>query len=170
MSNLTQRLFTYHLQCLQSKIGFSESANMEVLRSFKTLNLGQMQSDLASFINITLLQQKLSVSNIYLGDFCPKDSVSTIYLTLFELVPILGVVSSGFLRTFRDPVGDVSLLSVEPFLLSFLLPKVFSCFVLFIFFSNFSWDLANCFKHNLNNQFFSTIGLTYMYKELQLSI
>lgn len=168
MSNSTQRLFIYHLQ---SKIGFSESANMEVLRSFKTLNLGQMQSDLASFINITLLQQKLSVSNIYLKDFCPKDSVSTIYLTLFELVPILGVVSSGFLRTFRDPVGDVSLLSVEPFLLSFLLPKVFSCFVLFIFFSNFSWDLANqFFKQNLINQFFSAIGLTYMYKELQLSI
>lgn len=168
MSNSKQRLFIYHLQ---SKIGFSESANMEVLRSFKTLNLGQMQSDLASFINITLLQQKLSVSNIYLKDFCPKDSVSTIYLTLFELVPILGVVSSGFLRTFRDPVGDVSLLSVEPFLLSFLLPKVFSCFVLFIFFSNFSWDLANqFFKQNLINQFFSAIGLTYMYKELQLSI
>lgn len=168
MSNSTQQLFIYHLQ---SKIGFSESANMEVLRSFKTLNLGQMQSDLASFINITLLQQKLSVSNIYLKDFCPKDSVSTIYLTLFELVPILGVVSSGFLRTFRDPVGDVSLLSVEPFLLSFLLPKVFSCFVLFIFFSNFSWDLANqFFKQNLINQFFSAIGLTYMYKELQLSI
>lgn len=104
-------------------------------------------------------------------DFCPKDSVSTIYLTLFELVPILGVVSSGFLRTFRDPIGDVSLLSVEPFLLSFLLPKVFSCFVLFIFFSNFSWDLANqFFKQNLINQFFSTIGLTYMYKELLLSI
>lgn len=168
MSNSTQQLFIYHLQ---SKIGFSESANMEVLRSFKTLNLGQMQSDLASFINITLLQQKLSVSNIYLKDFCPKDSVSTIYLTLFELVPILGVVSSGFLRTFRDPVGDVSLLSVEPFLMSFLLPKVFSCFVLFIFFSNFSWDLANqFFKQNLINQFFSAIGLTYMYKELQLSI
>lgn len=168
MSNSKQRLFIYHLQ---SKIGFSELANMEVLRSFKTLNLGQMQSDLASFINITLLQQKLSVSNIYLKDFCPKDSVSTIYLTLFELVPILGVVSSGFLRTFRDPVGDVSLLSVEPFLLSFLLPKVFSCFVLFIFFSNFSWDLANqFFKQNLINQFFSAIGLTYMYKELQLSI
>lgn len=168
MSNSTQRLFIYHLQ---SKIGFSESANMEVLRSFKTLNLGQMQSDLASFINIISLQEQLSVSNIYLGDFCPKDSVSTIYLTLFELVPILGVVSSGFLRTFRDPVGDVSLLSVEPFLLSFLLPKVFSCFVLFIFFSNFSWDLANqFFKQNLINQFFSAIGLTYMYKELQLSI
>lgn len=168
MSNSTQRLFIYHLQ---SKIGFSELANMEVLRSFKTLNLGQMQSDLASFINITLLQQQLSVSNIYLKDICPKDSVSTIYLTLFELVPILGVVSSGFLRTFRDPVGDVSLLSVEPFLLSFLLPKVFSCFVLFIFFSNFSWDLANqFFKQNLINQFFSAIGLTYMYKELQLSI
>lgn len=168
MSNSKQRLFIYHLQ---SKIGFSELANMEVLRSFKTLNLGQMQSDLASFINITLLQQQLSVSNIYLKDICPKDSVSTIYLTLFELVPILGVVSSGFLRTFRDPVGDVSLLSVEPFLLSFLLPKVFSCFVLFIFFSNFSWDLANqFFKQNLINQFFSAIGLTYMYKELQLSI
>lgn len=168
MSNSTRRIFIYHLQ---SKIGFSESANMEVLRSFKTLNLGQMQSDLASFINIISLQQQLSVSNIYLGDFCPTDSVSTIYLTLFELVPILGVVSSGFLRTFRDPVGDVSLLSVEPFLLSFLLPKVFSCFVLFIFFSNFSWDLANqFFKQNLINQFFSTIGLTYMYKELLLSI
>lgn len=168
MSNSKQRLFIYHLQ---SKIGFSELANMEVLRSFKTLNLGQMQSDLASFINIISLQQQLSVSNIYLGDFCPTDSVSTIYLTLFELVPILGVVSSGFLRTFRDPVGDVSLLSVEPFLLSFLLPKVFSCFVLFIFFSNFSWDLANqFFKQNLINQFFSAIGLTYMYKELQLSI
>lgn len=167
MSNSTQRLFIYHLQ---SKIEFSESANMEVLRSFKTLNLGQMQSDLASLINITLLQHKLSFSNIYLGDFYPKDSVSTIYLTLFELVPILGVVSSGFLRTFRDPVGDVSLLSVEPFLMSFLLPKVFSCFVLFIFFSNFSWDLGNqFFKQNLINQFFSTT-CTYMYKELLLSI
>lgn len=69
----------------------------------------------------------------------PPNTEKLFKLTL-ELVPILGVVSSGFLRTFRDPGGDVSLLSVEPFLLSFLLPKVFSCFVLFIFFSNFSWD------------------------------